>query len=350
MVKQMIKPIAILISDIHYSLPTLELADNAMRQAITKANELEVPLIVAGDLHDSKANLRGECVNRMIETFKLAKQRPYLIIGNHDLINEKSSEHALHFLERYTNIVHGIRLGASHTNMDNIVMIAYHSDPEKLREALSRISSSSTLIMHQGIEGSNSGDYIQDKSAISHKDVENFRVISGHYHQRQTIYTDDYMKKLRLGYMDMNGTWDYIGNPYTLNYGEASDLPKGYQILMSDGSLEFVPTNLRKHVIFNATIKQLKSLLCPKITRGDLLWVRLSGSKEELTQYTKKICSLYLPFDDFKLTLEPTDLDLKAPTKQLTQGELFDNLIDSIDTSPETKTRLKTTWKELYEG
>ena len=81
----MANPRAVLISDVHYNLQTLPLADAAMRQAIQKANELQVPLIVAGDLHDTKANLRGECINAMLETFNTCEQDIYFLIGNHDL-------------------------------------------------------------------------------------------------------------------------------------------------------------------------------------------------------------------------------------------------------------------------
>ena len=80
----MSKPIAVLISDVHYNLTTLPLADAAMRQAIAEANSLGVPLIVAGDLHDTKANLRGECVNAMIEAFAMLDHGCYILRGNHD--------------------------------------------------------------------------------------------------------------------------------------------------------------------------------------------------------------------------------------------------------------------------
>src|SRR5579862_1378127 len=100
-----VKSLAVLVSDVHYNVHTLKLADAAMRMAIVKANKLEVPLIVAGDLHDTKANLRGECVNAMIETFKQCNKPPYIIVGNHDRINEKSHEHSLNFLAPYCHIV-----------------------------------------------------------------------------------------------------------------------------------------------------------------------------------------------------------------------------------------------------
>lgn len=326
------KPIAVLISDIHYSLPTLELADNAMRQAIFKADELKIPLIVAGDLHDTKANLRGECVNRMLETFMLVTTECYILRGNHDQINEKSEEHSLNFLKMLPGIVVIDRIPSP----QDVRFIPYQHDTQKLRAYLKTIKKGSTIIMHQGIEGSNSGDYIQDKSAINPEDVAGMRVISGHYHTRQTIKLPD------------GGTWDYIGNPYTLNYGEANDPPKGFQILMNDGSLEFIPTNLRKHVVID--FKMPPQEPPQKYSPGDLVWVKFKGSRTELTYVSKKQIGEFLGLTDFKLTLEPTDLNIKISTKQLSNTELLDSLIDSTDTTPETKGRLKSTWKSLCES
>ena len=105
------KPVAVLISDVHYNLNNLKLADAAMRQATDKAQILGVPFIVAGDLHDTKANLRGECVNAILETFSHLKLKALVLVGNHDKINEKSEDNALGFLEGHVNFIcdHGFR-------------------------------------------------------------------------------------------------------------------------------------------------------------------------------------------------------------------------------------------------
>ncbi len=234
----MSKPIAVMLSDVHYDLNSLELADRATNIAINKANELNVPLIIAGDLHNTKANLRGECIYKIRRTLQRCSVTPYVMVGNHDKINEKSEQHALHFLEDIAVLVDepmDMPLTGSHG-------IPYYHDVEELRTYLKTLDKGSTLIMHQGIQGSNAGEYFQDKSALRPEDVAGFRVISGHYHQRQTIQ------------LPQGGTWDYVGNPYTVNFGEANDPPKGFQILYSDGSLEFVPTNLRKHVIIDCDL------------------------------------------------------------------------------------------------
>lgn len=323
------KPIAVLCSDIHYSLQNLKLADAAMRQAITKANELNVPLIVAGDLHDTKANMRGECVNAMIQTFKSVKTKAFVLVGNHDKINEKSQEHSLNFLVSENITI--ISTHSLHWNELNITMIGYQWDKDVLKTLLTQ-PSNDIIIMHQGIVGSDSGEYIQDHSAITKVDVAGRRIISGHYHKRQTINLPD------------DGKWDYIGSPYTMNFGEANDPPKGFQILMEDGSLEFVPTNLRKHVIYEwncyDNIQELK------LTHNteDLVWLKLTGTVEQLNLIDRS------QFQGIRLDLIPIEIkvDTTIETTKLTNYEILDNLIDTLsDTSNEQKNRLKTLWKDL---
>lgn len=327
----MSKPVAVLISDVHYSLPTLNEADIAMQLAISKANELDVVLIVAGDLHDTKANLRAECVNRMLYTFSFAKYRPIVLIGNHDRINEKSFGHSLEFLD---NCAHLVSLTSYH--MAGIGLFSYGSDANRLVRRI-KDSGKKTFIMHQGIEGSYSGDYIQDKTALKKEDVAGLRIISGHYHRRQTIPLPD------------GGQWDYIGNPYTLNFGEAHDPEKGFQILMDDGSLEFVPTEMRKHVIIEGN--SLEGLL-HTTGANDIVWVKIRDTKENLRHYTKSRVAKQLGLvQDFRLELIPTDTQQTSKNETpLVEGALLDSLIDnSINLSIECKYRLKDIWKALID-
>lgn len=319
------KSAAVLISDIHYNINTLELADEALRMAINKANELNVPLIVAGDLHDTKANLRGECVNAMISAFMSTDKTPVVLVGNHDKINEKSEDHSLNFLSKYAFV---LSQPYKSERLNNTYFIPYHTNAEELKSYLKTIPKGSTLIMHQGITGSNSGEYIQDKSAITKENVAGFRVISGHYHQRQIIELPD------------NGVWDYIGNPFTVNYGEANDPPKGFQILRDDGSLEFVPTNLRKHVVYEIDLNSAAHPAIVKHSVGDLIWLKVKGTKEQLSKFKK-------PFD-CKLDLIPLDMTTKVENKSLNQHELLDSMIDSLtNVTDNTKINLKELWKEL---
>lgn len=333
----MAKPVSVLISDVHYDLSTLPLADAAMRQAITKANSLGVQLWVCGDLHNTKANMRAECLNALIKTLMMADKKPRILVGNHDRINEKSQEHALTVLDGF----YGEIIDRPNRSANGVYFIPYHSDIVELRAYLSTIPKNSTLVMHQGITGSNMGDYVIDKSAINPLDVAGHRVISGHYHSRQTIKLPD------------GGTWDYVGNPFSASYGEANDPEKGFQILMDDGSLEFVPTNLRKHIIFDCTPETFQYLTLSSLCKGDLLWTKFRGTKEQLRTVNKEYVSRLLDLDtfgDFRLDLIPTDTVTTAPNNvaPLSRSDLLDSLIDSLsDTSTERKERLKGLWKTL---
>jgi DNA repair exonuclease SbcCD nuclease subunit len=345
------KPKAVLIADVHYSLPTLQLADAAMRQAIVSANTLDIPLIVAGDLHSTKANLRGECVNAMLETFATCKTLTCIIRGNHDAVNEKSSENSLNFLAKEYNaeeeapeilVVNSPRflndLGAMQGM--SIHLIPYHHDVAQLRSYLNKVDKGSTIIMHQGLQGANLGDYVQDKSAITHDDVKDFRVISGHYHARQDIKTGRPQK-------GAVGLFSYIGNPYTLTFGEANDPAKGYQILMDDGTLQFVPTNLRKHVVIEIDADKPTPPLTP-VNHEDLVWVKIKGSREELASINKTFVQSRLELPGcFKLDLIPTDSATQAPSqaRTMTKDALLDSLIDSATPGIAQRERLKQLWR-----
>lgn len=332
----MIKPRAVVISDIHYNINTLAVADAALRQAVAKSNELKVPLIIAGDLHDTKANIRGECIKAMLQTLFLTTQAVYILRGNHDSINERSTDHSLEFLTHLSIVIdvpwYAPELG--------VYLIPYHHDADALRAYLSTLPPDSTLIMHQGVSGSSAGEYIQDKSALTNDDAASFRVISGHYHTRQDIKTGT------------TGLWSYIGNPYTLNFGECKDPEKGFRVLMSDGHLEFVPTNLRKHVVIDIAFNDLNDgLKIPhRAELNDIVLVKVRGLLSQLTHLDKKVVAERLGLQQaFRIDLIPTEnVRPLAVVKHTSNPELLDQLIDSSpDACIEQKTRLKALWKGL---
>lgn len=332
----MSKPIAVIAGDIHYSLNNLKLADNGTRQAIKKANELGIPFISNGDLSDTKAILRAECVNAMIETFKTAIKKPFIITGNHDLCNAAGKEHSLNFLAPYANIINEPEEEARF----EAYLIPYFHDVSKLRDYLKTIPKESRLIMHQGLQSASSGEYIQDNSALNTEDLKDFRTILSHYHTRQDI-------KCGRPRKNQVGTASYIGNLFTVSFAEHDDPPKGYQILYSDGSLEFIPTNLRKHVIWDLSIQELTTHDTSNYTRGDLLWVKVRGIKSELYKYTKKDVAIQLGIDDnFKLDLIPEKSDIQI-NKNLTKTQLLDTIIDNTKIDDSQKQRVKRLWRSL---
>lgn len=337
----MSNPVAVLISDIHYNLNNLKLADAAMRQAIQKANDLNVPLIVAGDLHDTKASLRGECVKAIMDTFSLVETEAVVLIGNHCKIHERSPEHSLEFLRSMAIIVD------RPMGYDIFHMLPYFSDPDACRAALKDIPKGSTVIMHQGLTKAWPGEYSHDKSAIRPEDVADFRVISGHYHRAHDIKCG----RPRKGAV---GLFSYIGSPYTITFAEATDGPKGFRILYDDGTLELVPTNLRKHIVveetFEAIVDGAGQSFTQHVRSEDLVWLKIKGASLDLDVIDKVELGIKLGLpSNYKLDLIPTDTPVtKADEVEGMKNEdVFDKLIDDSAEAPTVKYELKALWREI---
>lgn len=318
-------------------LHTIDLVKSSLFQAHKAANKLNVPLIISGDLHNTKANMRAECMNALITEFDYCNYRfpgvkVYLLIGNHDLINEKSQEHALNFLSEFCRIIDYV----TYIKELDMYAIPYTSNTELLKKTLGEIPTGSTIIMHQGVQGAKMGDYVLDKTSLPKEFYARHRIISGHYHPRQDIKCGE-------------NTFSYVGNPYTVSFGEANDPEKGFQIINSDRSLTFIPTNLRKHVIIEIKEGHTESSIGHNVpNKNDLVWVKVYDTKEVLLKITRQALQKRLGLsEDFKLDLIPLAETRQAQKNTIISAEtLLDEMIDAADYSEEQKVRLKELWRK----
>lgn len=332
----------VLISDVHFSLNTLELASTALTKALLTAQELKVPLVVAGDLHDTKALMRAECVNKIIRIFQYAspETRIIVLVGNHDLINEKgdAESHALHFLG---DLVEVVQSPVYDRHLD-AWLVPYFSDSDKLQAFLNTVPKGSTLIMHQGVQSAFMGEYVVDKSSLPKEAFADFRVISGHYHRAQDIKCG----RPRKGAV---GLFSYIGTPYSITFAEAHDGPKGIQLLLNSGLLEQVPLDLRKHFIVERTASDVMDTI-PDLGSNDLLWLKVSGPASLLDKLDKKKIGMqHLGHESFKLDLiydESEQLESEQIDK-LTDEQVLDKLIDESEETIPQQTYLKSLWREV---
>lgn len=332
----MSKPKAVIINDIHYNITNLELADKATQMAVDEAERLGVPLIIAGDLHDTKASMRGECVKAMMTTLGTGDHH-IILLGNHDLINERSKEHSLEFLRVWNRIVYR----PYHDEQLDIHFIPYQHDPEEFISILSTIPKGSTIICHQGVTGSYGGHYIHDKSAVPKEIFADYRVISGHYHRAQDIKCG----RPRKGAL---GLFSYTGSPYTMSFSEANDGPKGFHVLHEDGTLTMVPTNLREHVVMDLDISYAKDPWPrQEIRPDDTVWIKVRGSRSELATINKKELGMKLiGHSNYKLDLIPTDSEVIEVKKDMTGEEILDTLIEGEADTQSEKAYLKSLWRK----
>lgn len=325
------KPVAVLISDIHFNLKTREVAGAALRMALIEAEKHNVPLILGGDTHDTKAILRGECIKTIVSILKNAKVPVKVLVGNHDKIHEKSNEHALEFLRPYVDLIDSTRVMDAHFR-ETIGFIPYQSTNEAFLEELSQFRKGSLVICHQGFKGAYMGEYTKDDSSVDCKKVEDYRIISGHYHRHQNI-----------------GTVTYIGTPYTITFAEANDGPKGYVILNSDRSIEQVPINLRRHVIMERTIENLYDKMFESTLKEDLIWLKVRGPSVELDKINKRNVGIkIIGHQNFKLDKISTDVEnVELDTSNLTDEQILDGMIEQENETQHNKEFFKALWREL---
>ncbi len=333
------KPACVAISDIHFKVDTLEVASAALKAAIDKANKLRVPLVIAGDLNDTKAIIRAEVANRIIRLLEDALTPVYILEGNHDKVNEKGDEHGLNYLRPYATIVDTattVELSATLS----ATLIPYQNSVEKMRAAI-KGARNKVLIVHQGVLGAQMGDYVVDTTSIDPKEFAGYTVYSGHYHRHQTV-----------------GPVTYLGSPYTITFGEANDGVKGFLIINEDGSFDRHILDLRAHRIYTRTTKELAAMM----ERGpedwaeyggapDLVWLKITGPKSELEKVKKsEIAAKIIGHGNFKLDKIYTDADAPAadPAKPPVSGpESMDAVIDATDENTDTKAYMKKLWREI---
>lgn len=343
----MAKPSCVVIGDIHFTIPTLELATKALVAAQDTASALNVPLVINGDTLDTKSIIRGEVANRLISILDKDGPLTFINTGNHDALNEKSKESSLNFLRPYANVVSTPR----YVEEVNSWIIPYQHDSDEMLGILNSIPKGSRLIIHQGVIGAWLGHYVQDKTSLPLEVFSDYRVIASHYHRAQDIKTG----RPRKGAI---GLFSYIGNPYSLSFGEANDGPKGFQILNDDGLLTQVKTKLRGHYIYERTAEEAINMQ----TRGahlgmtgdygnqdDLVWLKVSGPRSDLAKVNKKLLGVHLGLTNYKLDLIPTsDVSSETPSSEkLSEAEILDKLIDETSEPKAQKIALKDLWREL---
>lgn len=332
----MTEPIAVIISDIHFSLSNLPLASASLSAAVAESNQRNLPLIIAGDLHDTKAMLRAECVDAILSILDKAENPVFVLQGNHDLRNQHSGESALGFLKHKAGLItHPVMLNIEGKE---IYFIPYQHSQHAFIEHVSKIPAGSLVIAHQGFQGAAMGDYLVDTSNVPVEAVAHVKVISGHYHRSQKI-----------------GTVEYIGSPYTITNTEHNDGPKGFKILFEDGSTELIPLSLRKHVVAERTpfnildpISRDKDNL---VRPDDILCIKVTGTATELAALNKDaIGRHHLGHSNFRLDKIPTDTEVKyQEINHMQDSEILSELISTLSESDAVKTDLSTLVKKLLQ-
>ena len=298
------------ISDVHISLKNLTVATQVLKQALDKARELKIPLFIAGDLNDTKALMRSEWVEVLIQLFgQEFKDIPiYILVGNHDLNNKNSDQNSLNFLNLIPNVTVIDKTSCLTFGEVEFGVIPYMPTKEGFLAASESIVSK-YLLCHQGFMGAFMGDYVVDESSVDPKLLKDFKqVYSGHYHKHQRV-EDNIM---------------YFGSPFTVNFGESKQEKFIWVVEKVADGLNAKPilTNVRRHVQF--TVEEDTGLKMPDIKPDDLVKIIRKGTKEFALA---KINYSYIPSKN--ITVVP---DIVRQSENRISSEIISQPLKVIDT------------------
>lgn len=224
---------ALLINDIHISKDNIAEFQKNWGEAIKicKENDIE-EIVVGGDLWLSRS---AQTLSTLLAVRKaiLTAVQDYglyitLALGNHDKVNQEEIEGYNHIFSDYKSVeLVDEFLEIDYTDDMSLWVMSYFPENgsfierlNKLKEGLNQ-NKKNILYIHEGIRGGLNTP--SDDELPAHLFSEFDKVLVGHYHDRKKI----------------SGTnIEYIGASRQHNFGE--DEEKGYTILYSDGSTQFI--------------------------------------------------------------------------------------------------------------
>lgn len=215
-------------------------------EALSICKKMDVKEIaIGGDLFLSRAAQTLDILLTIHDCLLTAAEQGTRVIlanGNHDLVNQEAVRGYCHIFDQHPNVLvadHYVTLPIGDGQYAILHIIPYFPEDGSFSEKLAEVkrngidpSKKNFLYLHEGINGALSQPSEKELPANIFDEFE--RVFVGHYHNRCVI------PKTRI---------EYIGSSRQHNFGE--DEEKGYTVLYSDGSHEFIQNraNVRYKVI-----------------------------------------------------------------------------------------------------
>lgn len=272
---------SLIIGDIHVKVSNLDVNAKLFDiiEELIKDKPKEIwNIILLGDVYDTKAIIRSEAQNFLINRLeRLSKYNKYILTGNHDYENLNCINSAIEPLD-LINRVCVVSHGEYDEHLNAIFMPYRHTNDEFIKELSNAINSSggkcnnkTVVFCHQGFLGFDMGTGILDKTSVDPAILPKLKYIVGHYHAAQE-----------------KDNINYLGTPFSHSFGEANQ-NKQIAILDHDtGILEYIPMNdkLPQHykLIYN------KDGVYPyKIKDGDFVEILVDCGENDVTILTKDV-------------------------------------------------------------
>lgn len=262
MEQQEIDDCALCANDLHISKDNISEFQKNWDEILRICQERGISQIfIGGDLFQSRVGQTLYVLIAVMQAFERAFALGIEVTiaeGNHDKIDQEAIIGYGHIFSKHPNVY----VVDDYTAIDfggvTVYMMSYFPEvgsfSEKLQLVIDSLSKESYNILycHEGINGGLAQPNGKELPANIFGPFD--KVLVGHYHDRNKI----------------KGTnIEYIGSSRQHNFGE--DPEKGYTIIRSDGSTEFIQNqvNISFHTIEAATVEEAKLLLTYKIQKKE---------------------------------------------------------------------------------
>lgn len=239
-------PCLLLLNDIHVSKDNIPAFTANWQEAIDICRKLDVrEIAVGGDLFFSRAAQTLDVLLAVHDALLTAAEHGIHVTiaeGNHDKVDQESLRGYCHVFDRHPNVLvcdDYVSLPVGDDCRFVLHMMGYFPEDgsfctrlDRLKEQALDHSRLNFLYIHEGINGALAQPSEKELPAKIFEEFD--KVFVGHYHNRTVI------PRTQI---------EYIGSSRQHNFGE--DEEKGYTVLYSDGSHEFVKNrvNTRYRVI-----------------------------------------------------------------------------------------------------
>lgn len=251
--------------------------------------DIGLPVIVLGDLFDTKEIIRGRCFNYVYKRLKASKLQWIFLVGNHDWFNLDCEEHSLEALKEIDHVT----IVDEPKMIMNMLFVPYFDDLNKFYEAANnpRFDVAKTLFMHQGVIGFDYGNgFIADGNGhgeITAAKIRPFKqIISGHFHK-----------------FAQHENLTFLGTPFSHTFGE-TDQTKYIGIYDPDDyTLELMETPFPRHrsIELDLDVENPTKLLKSLTNDKDVFRCKLIGTEMQIKAFDQS------RFQGVKFMEEATD-------------------------------------------
>lgn len=286
---------SVLITDTHFNNDNIGQVDDVMAQGINLASKTRSKtLFHLGDWFTSRTGQTLTTLMGMLVVLGRAQQKGVKIVtipGNHDKTDLEDTRSYLEVFRSHPALDLFSEQGTVKLTNDILIhLLPYFPEEGSYADRLEELTRlvkpkmNNILLTHITLDGAQNNDGSAQKNSLTRDKFAAFhRVLSGHYHNRNSPW----------------GRAQYIGSARAANFGEDND--KGFTIINPDSTLKFIRSNFIQYHQFTFNLDRIDSEqfgsdyqeATTLAEEGHNVRANVVGSDEMLEAFDYKLFELY---------------------------------------------------------